>query len=350
MRRIFFIVCIFFITQLVMSFYNPLFSLGTVDTTVYLVADKNSVREGEILEVSFNVKGENVVSYLANLYFDETKFEFVSGPQNIKVDGNDIKILWYDEQGGNGAKQGELGKLVFKAKENGLANFVIDGEFYDESTNILQTNFENLQIEIGENSNNDVKYVENGDNLTEQSQVSLKDENYIGKEQEEEELKNTNLETLAIEGALLYPPFDNNVTEYNTEVSNDVINLNIFAVSENEDGKTEIFGKDNLKEGNNTVIVRVTAKDGITKKEYQVNVYRRNLQEEEIYKEEQKLMIEKLENAYKIEKVSVSNENKVKDNKKSNEKNTKYIFMAIGSGFIIVSIVLGIAYYRKKKK
>ena len=99
-----------------------------------------------------------------------------------------------------------------------------------------------------------------------------------------------------------------------------------------------------------TIIVKVTAKDGITKKEYRVNVYRRNLQEEETYKEEQKLMVEKLENAYEIEKVSVSNENNMSDNKKTNKKNNKYIFMAIGSGIIVVSIVKGISYYRKKKK
>lgn len=341
MRRIFLIF-------LIIGFYSPLVSLGT-NSTIYLEADKDIIKKGEQVEVSFNIKGEKIVSYLANIYFDEAKFELISNPQNIKVDGNVVKILWYDEQGGIGAKQGELGKLVFKAKENGLANFVIDGEFYNENMEVLNTNFESLQIEIGENGTNDAQYVENENNIKEQSQKSFEDKNYIGME-EQENLKNTNLETLAIEGALLYPPFDNNITEYNTEVSNDVINLNILAVSENEEGKTEIFGKDNLKEGNNTIIVKVTAKDGITKKEYRVNVYRRNLQEEETYKEEQKLMVEKLENAYEIEKVSVSNENNMSDNKKTNKKNNKYIFMAIGSGIIVVSIVKGISYYRKKKK
>jgi hypothetical protein len=337
-----------FLIFLIIGFYSPLVSLGT-NSTIYLEADKDIIKKGEQVEVSFNIKGEKIVSYLANIYFDEAKFELISNPQNIKVDGNVVKILWYDEQGGIGAKQGELGKLVFKAKENGLANFVIDGEFYNENMEVLNTNFESLQIEIGENGTNDAQYVENENNIKEQSQKSFEDKNYIGME-EQENLKNTNLETLAIEGALLYPPFDNNITEYNTEVSNDVINLNILAVSENEEGKTEIFGKDNLKEGNNTIIVKVTAKDGITKKEYRVNVYRRNLQEEETYKEEQKLMVEKLENAYEIEKVSVSNENNMSDNKKTNKKNNKYIFMAIGSGIIVVSIVKGISYYRKKKK
>ena len=341
MRRIFLIF-------LIIGFYSPLVSLGT-NSTIYLEADKDIIKKGEQVEVSFNIKGEKIVSYLANIYFDEAKFELKSNPQNIKVDGNVVKILWYDEQGGIGAKQGELGKLVFKAKENGLANFVIDGEFYNENMEVLNTNFESLQIQIGENGTNDEQYVENENNIKEQSQKSFEDKSYIEME-EQENLKNTNLETLAIEGALLYPPFDNNITEYNTEVSNDVINLNILAVSENEEGKTEIFGKDNLKEGNNTIIVKVTAKDGITKKEYRVNVYRRNLQEEETYKEEQKLMVEKLENAYEIEKVSVSNENNMSDNKKTNKKNNKYIFMAIGSGIIVVSIVKGISYYRKKKK
>ena len=315
MRRIFFV---FLIIELMIGFYSPLISVGT-DTTIYLEADRENIRKGEEVEVSFNIKGGKIVSYLANIYFDEAKFELISNLQNIKVDGNVVKILWYDEQGGIDAKQGELGKLVFKAKEDGLANFVIDGEFYNENMEVLNTNFESLQIVISENGSDDAQYLENENNIKERSEESFEDKNYIGMEQQEE-LKNTNLETLEIEGALLYPPFDNNITEYNTEVSNDVINLNIFAVSENEEGKTEIFGKDNLKEGNNTIIVRVTAKDGITKKEYRVNVYRRNLQEEETYKEEQKLMVEKLENAYEIEKVSVSNENNMSDNKKTNKK------------------------------
>ena len=42
------------------------------------------------------------------------------------------------------------------------------------------------------------------------------------------EKANTNLEVLAIEDTLLNPPFDNTVTQYDTEVSNTVTNLNII--------------------------------------------------------------------------------------------------------------------------
>lgn len=41
---------------------------------------------------------------------------------------------------------------------------------------------------------------------------------------EEIRLQNTNLETLAIENTLLYPPFENDITKYEAEVSNETSN------------------------------------------------------------------------------------------------------------------------------
>lgn len=53
-------------------------------------------------------------------------------------------------------------------------------------------------------------------------------------------LSNSNLEILAIEGGLLDPPFDSNITEYSFEVNNNIKNLNILAVPENENAKIEV--------------------------------------------------------------------------------------------------------------
>ena len=55
-----------------------------------------------------------------------------------------------------------------------------------------------------------------------------------------EEIANSNLEILAIENASLEPAFDSNITNYKTEVSNEIRNLNIFAVPENENAKIEM--------------------------------------------------------------------------------------------------------------
>lgn len=53
-------------------------------------------------------------------------------------------------------------------------------------------------------------------------------------------LSNSNLEILAIEGGLLDPPFNSNITEYSLEVDNNIKNLNILAVPENENARIEV--------------------------------------------------------------------------------------------------------------
>ena len=58
---------------------------------------------------------------------------------------------------------------------------------------------------------------------------------------------------------MLSPPFDPNETNYIAEVAKGMNDLNIFAVPENEKATVQISGGKNLKEGNNTVTVVVTA-------------------------------------------------------------------------------------------
>ena len=84
----------------------------------------------------------------------------------------------------------------------------------------------------------------------------------LGVESEEtKELENTNLETLAIEDVYLYPPFSNEITEYNTEISKDINNLNILAIPENENATVKIEKENTLKVGDNIITIYVTAQD-----------------------------------------------------------------------------------------
>lgn len=92
---------------------------------------------------------------------------------------------------------------------------------------------------------------------------------------------NTNLETLAIENVLLYPAFSNSVTNYDAEVSNSTTELNILAIPEDEEAFADIVRDDVLIEGDNIITINVTAADGVTKKTFVINVYRRSKEEEE---------------------------------------------------------------------
>lgn len=148
-------------------------------------------------------------------------------------------------------------------------------------------------------------------------------------------LANSNLETLALKDALLNPPFDSVQTNYETEVANDVINLDILAIPENENSNILIQGKDNLKIGDNLVTINVTAPNGFTKRIYQVKVKRRNEQEEIKNNQEINQMPQKLENAYKIERVSTrSNEKNIENN------NNRNMFIL---GILILTVTGGIA-------
>ena len=169
------------------------------------------------------------------------------------------------------------------------------------------------------------------------------------------EAANANLEILAIENTLLTPAFNVNETNYNAEVGKNVEALNIFAVPENENAKVEVSGGSNLQEGDNTVIITVTAENGYTVKEYKINVHKRNEKEQVEYQQEQEEQKEKLEDAYEIEKLS-ADEEKVngaeegKEDKEAEEKTENIIFTIIGT--IISILVLGFTVYRiiKEKK
>lgn len=155
------------------------------------------------------------------------------------------------------------------------------------------------------------------------------------------ESANTNLEILAIENIMLNPAFDIHTTQYSAQVSNKMVNLNIFAVPENEKAKVTISGGENLKEGNNNITITVTAQNNITKREYRIIAYRRNIQEEKEYEQKLQNNQKKLEEAYKIEKISVNNE----DGNISpiNKKNIPYLVLGI-IGAIVVLILLFLAY------
>lgn len=165
------------------------------------------------------------------------------------------------------------------------------------------------------------------------------------------EASNTNLETLAIENVLLYPVFDNNITNYDAEVSTDVEKLNILAIPENENAKTEIIGNNNLKEGKNLIKVIITAQDGITKKEININVYKRNSKEEDNYLEKQRQNKQKLENTYETQKVVAQNtqSNRI-DKQESKEKRNTLIIICIFIIFIITGIIIGIKISKTNRK
>ena len=422
-KIIYFVITIF----MIILFSYPLKSRALENATFYLQSDKDNVIIGDEFEVSLNLKGINTSAYSIEIFFDTTKLEFISESENSNVIGNKVKIVWYDSNGGTEVKQGELEKLKFKSIVPGIADFDVNGEFFDENTNLMQTDFENFQIEILEqdvdegvngraiqNQNStqlkslrlnvegivpdfetdiydysltlpeqlkeikDIEVQTIAENENAKIEVSgnknLKDGLNIinvvvtnqGKSQEYKikvtktqnlEMANTNLENLAIEYAILLPEFNEQITRYNTQVANEINQLNILAIPENENGKVEILGNNNLNEGNNKIEIKVTAPNGFTQRIYEINVYKRNKQEETMYDQEVDKVKKRLEEAYSVNKEVSENDNsgetmnndnnEVKNEKRENKKD--YLLMAVDV-FIVVSIIIGFLTYKNIKR
>lgn len=216
------------IIVLLIALFNPLLSQATTSATVYLEANRVNIEKGERIEVSFHIKDQKTAAYLANIYFDETKFKWISGPDNISVQGNRINILWYDEQGGSGAKQGEIGKVVLEAKEEGLANFIIDGEFFTEDGQLIQSNFEALQVQIGK----------------EETKLEMQTKQ---EQENDKEISNANLQDMRINEEGIVPEFQKDIHQYDLTIPNDINNIEVLAIAENPNAQVEITGNTRIK-------------------------------------------------------------------------------------------------------
>lgn len=84
-----------------------------------------------------------------------------------------------------------------------------------------------------------------------------------------------NLVLLSINNAVLEPSFSPDVTEYSAVVERAVTDVPVTANASNLWASIIISGNNNLQIGNNQVTVTVTAQDGVTTKEYHVNLVRK---------------------------------------------------------------------------
>ena len=423
-NKVLIILILFFIY--IISFYK---THANTTGSVYIESSKDIIEIDEEVEISVNIKNFKTAAFTLYLYFDEEKFQYIDGPENINIDGNRIIYVWYDEQGGNNPRSEELVRFKFKAKREGLSTFSIGGDFYTEKGQEVEINFKEKQVQIGKEESNlekqareevgedkdesnsklenlrldieaivpsfekdihdyyltvksnikDIEVLAIAENSNAKVEITgnknLKEGLNVIKVQvisqdktssstylinvtktDDMEAANTNLETLAIENVLLYPAFATDITNYNAEVSNSLERVNLLAIPENEEATLEIKRDDILKEGNNEIRIIVTAANGYTKKEYLINVYKRNSEEEKNYKEGQKENQEKLNEIYETLKLSNNeqeqnqeNQEKIK-NSETEEKENRNRLVALFTSIAIVLIIASAAILFEKRK
>lgn len=306
-------------------------SYAIMQETVYLDSNKDVLQKGEEVEISAFTENNNVAALNLNLYYDNEKLEYISGPENTNVIDNRIIHVWYDENGGNTPKNGELAKFTFKAKKDGIANFTVDGEFYNNTPVLIQMDFKETSVKIGKEEMVDSE----ASNKEDLETIKIEDN------------KNTNLENLAIQDILLNPTFDRNIKKYNIEISENIEKLNILAIPENENASINIIGNENLKTGDNLIKVEVTAQDKISKNIYEINAHKRNAEEEQIYEKGQEENAKKLQQIYNVQKTSSEAEVPKNSNVESVSEKSNFTHIIIVS--MVASLAIGVVVFKYKK-
>ena len=156
------------------------------------------------------------------------------------------------------------------------------------------------------------------------------------------ELANANLETLAVRQGSLIPEFDSNKTKYSMEIANDIEQIDILAIPQKENASVSITGNDKMQIGDNKIEVVVLAENGTTQKKYELNVHRRN-EEEEIQEQE--------ENEVEAERLTAILETKTLNNNEHEEKEDQNIVL-IPIIIVIIGglLITGYIIYVKKIK
>lgn len=255
----------------------------------------NLYLEEGIISPKFN---KGIIEYTANVPFDVEKATFhittehkkatyeIIGNENFKIGENEVKIIVTGEDGSTK----EYKVIVTRREEPTNSNYLKNLEM-DNGT--LRPTFEKTRLyyevtvpyEINKTTvtatpedsyatikNDGIYNLNVGDNMIQLTVTSYDgiDRDYQIKVTREKN-KDARLLNVTISNTKLDKTFDKNETEYNLQTSEPKLTFTkIETVDKN--ATYEIIGNENLQLGENKVIIKVTAQDGITTKEYTFNV------------------------------------------------------------------------------
>ncbi|MCI9177946.1 MAG: hypothetical protein HFJ28_05210 [Clostridia bacterium] len=240
-------------------------SLGTTaikakEAQIEVTTSKDKVNIGEEFIISVNTKNLEVAACTIRLYFDKEKVEFISKQEeNINVVDGTILCTYFDKQGGKNMELNtNLANFTFKAKQNGLSSFAIQGDFYNKEEKQMKPAINLVEVQVGKQNIVDT-----------QNSVVIEE----GKEN-----NSTNLEALRLNQEGISPNFQKDIKEYYITIPEQIENLEVVAVPESKNSKVTITGNENLKNGLNEIVV--TVQNSNKQSKYKIYVTKTNNIEE----------------------------------------------------------------------
>lgn len=251
---------VWIILSFVISFWY--FSQATYASNhakVYLTSDKEEINQEEEIEITVNLEESKIAACNFSIYFEEENLEFVSiinqedNTNNVSLGKNKVNFAWFDKLGGEMAKEGKIATFKFRAKENGIVTFTVNGEFYNKNGQLIETDYEEKQVKIGK------------DEMNLQTQIQEEQGTNL-------DSSNCNLQALRVDVQGLVPNFEKEIEEYYLVVPSDIQNIDVLAISENPNATVEINGNTDLQEKSRDINIKVTSADKTQNKVYTIHV------------------------------------------------------------------------------
>lgn len=225
------------------------------EISIGVSVDKENVTKGQEIEITVDTEDSNISAFTLQIYFDMTRLEYVNKTTKSNFSQNRIIYTWIDEYLQRRSVS-KTEKFTFKALEDGIANIVVTGEFYDRDGNQIYLQDGTTQVTIGNQKN-----------------INVTTENIeIEENQEQVGSDNTNLKIMRLNHEGISPEFQKDIKEYYFVADNSVDSLQITAIPENSKSKVTVTGNTNLKQGLNTIRIEVQSEDKTKKAEYKIYV------------------------------------------------------------------------------
>lgn len=240
--------------KILIAFFLTLFlntNICSAQSQIKIISEKEIIQKDETVEIKIEINDIPIAAFTLEIYWDNSKLEYMQGPENSNYSNNRILYTWVNNNGRN-MQTVDVGTFVFKGIEDGTANITVTGEFYNETGEEIEIESSSLEIAIGETEN--VEQI-----ISEQSNVSA---------------DNTNLRIFRLNHEGISPEFQKDIKEYYFVTDKAIENLDVTAIPENSKSTVTITGNRNLQMGENTITIAVEAEDKSKTSEYKIYVTR----------------------------------------------------------------------------
>lgn len=213
------------------------------------VSATSSASIGGGVSVSVSISGDSISAYTLWVTYDSSVLQYNSGSGATVNGGGGTVVI-------SGTSTGTI-SLSFTAIANGTSGIYASGEVLSIEGDVINTSYGSASVTVSTPSSNNNNNSGGGNSSN-------------SNHEKDDRSSNCYLSSLVISEGELEPEFDPETYEYRVRLADGTKSVVINAIPDDNKATTSIAGNEDLKQGENTVEIIVTAENGAVKK-YTIN-------------------------------------------------------------------------------